>query len=214
MPPTFNAVNAFAGDVSERFTTPFAHPLGTKARDAAGNEYVLCTVGAGTGLAPEMCVVIGADFTITAVSATSHRGPIGVIADYTKIGLTSAYTTAVSSAQALWVQIYGRAFVQCSTGGDSSPSEAITTLQTTVMPRFRPVTSGATTPVGNLLLTSANVLTTVALYYIDGMTVADDVTVGEVSAVCNVSPTHSGARAAVWLNYPKIEPQLTVPGVT
>jgi len=207
-------VHSFGGNTSDLYTTPFPHALGTRARDANGNEYVLCTVGAATTLAPEMCVQIGSDFTIAAVGTNNRRASVGVIADLTKAGLTSALTTATSSGQACWVQIYGRAFVQCSTGADSSPSDAITTAQTTGQPHFRPPTSGATTPPGALLITTDCALTTVMRWLIEGMWVATDVTIDDASAVCNVSPTHTGGRAAVWLNYPYIEPRFTVPSVT
>lgn len=209
-------VRSYGGNTSDLYTTPFPHALGTRARDSAGNEYILCSVGALASVAPEMAVQINSAYTITPVTTGGHRGPIGVVADLDKAGNTSAGTSAVSSGQALWVQVYGRAFVQTGGGGlgDTSANHP-TTLLVSTETAFWPPTTVISTPVGQLVFSSdTQALTTLGHFYIYGMTVATDATVSDVSAVCNVCLTHGGHRTPVWLNYPHISRRLTVPSVT
>lgn len=197
---------SFPGGTSDGYTTPFPIALGTRARDNAGNEYVLCQTAAITTVAPEMCVSIAADWSIAPVTTGgTNKGMCGVVADLTKSGNTSAPVSAIPINTSVWVQIYGRAFVQVGTNA-SSPSDAAngpTTLSTSAYTQFYLPTS-ATTPVGVLTVVSDHLITTLSRWTVKGMYVAQDATVGDVSAVTAVSATHIGSRAAVWLNYPEI----------
>ena len=209
---------SFAGGVSESWTTPFPHALGTKARDSEGNEYVLCSTGALTTVAPEMVVLIGANWNVTPITEVGGQGPIGVVADYAKRGNTSAFSTAYPAARAIWVQIYGRAYIMYGGGGTSPSEHLLTTVRTSLGYRFHIPTSTASTPVGQPFATSANIGTTLSDYLITGMTVATDATIDVSGAsvlgpggttlglgVTKVSATHSGSVVAVWLNYPQAE---------
>jgi len=195
--------NTFGGGVSDTFTTPFPHALGTKARDANGNEYVFCQT-AGATAAPEMVVVIGADWGITPIGAVGAQGMIGVVPDYDRLGLTSARVSGYPTATGLWVQVYGRAFIMYGGGGVSPSESLLTTVRTSLGYRFHIATSTASTPVGQPRPTSGDgAETSLSDYLIWGMYVATDATpdasVGNVTAV---SATHSGSSVAVWMNYP------------
>lgn len=198
---------AFPGGTSELYTTPFPITPGTRARDSSGNEYVFCDF---TGnVYPEIAVIIGSDFTAQTPATTGWIGPLGVVADLGKNGNTSAPVSPWTSDQAGWVQIYGRAFVQVGANA-SSPSDAAngpTTVRTSAAIAFILPTS-ATTPAGVLDMVSDGInsgAVSDAVWQVQGMSVATDVSVGDVSAVTAVSATHYGARAAVFLNYPVVE---------
>ena len=204
---------SFAGGTSDVYTTPYPHAPGTKARDSAGNEYVFCTT-AGATSAPEMVVLIGADFSITPIGAAGGQGAIGVVVDYAKQGLTSARVSGYPTGTGLWVQIYGRAFIMYGGGGTSPSAHLLTPVRTSLGYRFHVPTSTASTPVGQVRATSDNVQTTLSDYMIEGMWVATDATPDASGAsvlhpngstalgVTKVSATHSGSTVAVWLNYP------------
>jgi len=209
---------SFAGGVSDSFTTPFPQPLGTKARDVDGNEYVLCQTGANTTVCPEQVVMIGADWVATPIGASGGIGAVGVVADYAKRGLTSAFVSAIPINTTVWVQIYGRAYMMHA-GGGTSPSEGLlTTVRTSLGYRFHIPTSTASTPVGQPIPTSVNIQTSLSDFIINGISVATDATPDASGAsvlgpggttlglgVTKVSATHSGATIAVWLNYPQAE---------
>ena len=194
----------FGGGVSDTFTTPFPHALGTKARDAAGNEYVLCQTGAVTTVSPEQVVVIGADWSITPIGAVGAFGMLGVVPDYDRLGLTSARVSPYPINTALWIQIYGRAYIMYDTPtGVASSGGALTTVRTSLAYRFHVHSSAATTPTGQPYATSADALSTLSDYLIVGMTVATDASPdASIGLVTLVSATHSGSDVAVWLNYP------------
>lgn len=208
----------FSGGVSESYTTPFPHALGTKARDAEGNEYVFCSTGAETTVCPEQVVVIGSNWNVVAIGAAGAQGPVGVVADYAKRGLTSAFSSAYAAATGIWVQIYGRAYIMYGGGGTSPSEHLLTTVRTSLGYQFHVPTSTASTPVGQVRATSDNALSTLSDYLIKGMTVATDATIDVSGAsvlgpggttlglgVTKVSATHSGSCVAVWLNYPRAE---------
>jgi hypothetical protein len=185
---------------SEVATTPFPIQLGTRMRDSAGNEYIYCdytgTVFAGTP------VQINSDFTAAKVGITG-RGAFGVV------------TSGGTSDNAGWVQIYGRAYVQLlgDTAAVSVSDNLPTTLSTTAQTKFwLPTTATSTGPEG-LRWTSGNVSTTSG-FYIDGLYVAHDASVGmpNLHNTSSVSPSnvsaitsHTGVDVAVWLNYPFIK---------
>lgn len=211
-----SGTQSFAGGVSDSWTTPFPHALGTKARDSFGNEYVFCSTGAATTVCPEQVVIINADWTISPIGEVGGQGMIGVVPDYQKRGLTSAFVSPVPASTALWIQIYGRAYIMYG-GGGVSPSESLmTTVRTSLGYKFHIATTVASSPVGQPRPTSDNIATTLSDYIITGMTVATDATPDAsgasilgpnnttVLAVTKVSATHSGSCVAVWLNYPQV----------
>lgn len=182
---------------SQTSPQPGAAPaLGALGRDTSGNVYVMCdavgTVHAGCA------VQINDDYTCQAL-ATSGRGRVGI-----------AQTTCTSDYY-LWVQIYGRAIVQLGMSG-VSPSDAAngpTTLSTSAITRFMLGTS-LSTP-NSVGWTSE---TSTSGYFIEGMNVASDVSLGDVSAVTSgngaggptgLTSTHTGNQCAVFLNYPYIK---------
>ena len=208
---------SFAGGVSDGFTTPFPHPVGTRARDGAGNEYVFCEFEGP--LAPESIVSISSAYVAQALTTTS-RGMIGVTPDYNKLGQDANTPTMHASyqwtsAMGGWIQIYGRGVVGIG-GADSSPSDAAngpTTVRTSDVIKFR-VPSTATTPLGIGILASGGRALSSGEGYITGMWIATDVTIGSVSAFVGTTgattePTntpsfHAVGRMAVWLNYPYV----------
>ena len=208
------ATNSFAGGVSVVFTTPYPHAVGTKARDADGNEYVF--VDFTSNAAPEMLVAISESFTASTLTTTS-KGAIGVVPDFAKLGQSANTPTMPASYQwtsdnAGWVQIYGRAYIGIS-GNDVSPSnDGATTVDTSARIIFkRPST--VVTPLGTPNLASGGLPGTSGTVVIVGMYVASDVTIADVSlmvgtsgAVCDTVPSfHAPGRTAVWLNYPHLE---------
>ena len=193
----------FPGGTSDYFTTPFPIALGTKARDNAGNEFVLCFTAAVATVAPEQCVMIGADYSLIPVVA-SGRGPVGVVADHTKSGNTSAPVSPIPIQTSVWVQVYGRAFVQVNAGG-TAEGAAWTSLLTSASLQLRIPTTLAASPPGQLSFTSdSNQLTTIQQYNIVGMTLATDATNTDATAITSVEKTHGGMRMPVWLNYPYV----------
>ena len=202
----------YPGGTSDYYTTPYPVALGTEARDGAGNKFVFCNTGSVSTCAPEQCVMIRSDWSITPVVA-SGRGQVGVIADLTKSGNTSAPVSPIPINTGVWVQIYGRAFVQVA-GGGSSASDAMSSLLTSAALQFKIPTTLAASPPGQLAFTTdTQAMTTIASYYIVGMTLAFDASVGDVSAITSVTQSHGGSRAAVWLNYPQID-AIQVPSST
>ena len=171
--------------------SPFAK--GTQMKDAAGNIYVWCEfTGPVYGGSP---VQINADFTAAQLAVTG-RGPVGVAQG------------ACTSDENGWVQVYGRSLVQLGMSG-VSPSDAAngpTTLQTSLATVFVLGTS-LTSPNGvGWVSGAAAAATTSLVYIIEGMYVATDVSVGDVSAVTSAT-SHSGNQTAVWLNFPHIRTQ-------
>ena len=189
---------------SEVATTPFPLQLGSRMRDAAGNEYIYVdftgSVYQGTP------VQINSDFTAAKVGITG-RGAFGVAC------------CAATSDNSGWVQIYGRAYVQLlgETAG-VSPSDAAnlpTTLSTTAQIKFwLPTTATSTGPEG-LRQTSGSICTTSG-FYIDGLFVAHDASPASLINLISTSLTspsnyttpqtsHTGHDIAVFLNYPIIK---------
>lgn len=162
-------------------------PLGSRARDEQGNEYILCDFL--TTVYKTQPVAINSNFQAD-VLGTSGRGNIGVVAE----------TATCTSDNWGWVQIFGRCQVMLGMSG-VSPSDAAngpTTLSTSAQTRFMLATS----------LTSPNGIgwtseTSTSGFLIDGMVVATDASVGDVTAVTSQA-AHTGNQIAVFLNYPKI----------
>lgn len=196
---------AFPGSTSDIYTTPFPISPGTRARDASGNEYVFCDFDAA--VYPEIVVAIDPDFTAAVPAVGAVNGPLGVVTHFLGMNDVSTATAPASGTtdQGGWVQIYGRAFVQVGANA-ASPSDAAngpTTARTSAATLFYLPTS-ATTPAGVLGTVSAPPETTTDSRWIaEGITVAVDVSLGEVSVVAPVSATHYGSRCAVFLNYPE-----------
>ena len=193
---------ASPGATSVVFTTPFPLQLGSRAKDSAGNEYVFCSFSDN--------VDVGAPVVITSAFAAARPGTTG----RGSVGVSAAYGT---SANAGWVQIYGRAMMQinCADNGGTapSPSDAAngpTTLSTSVPTRFKLSTS-LVSP--NALYWSSGNVSTGSGIYVEGMFVATDTSLGVspgVSEVCNTTSgvipivRHTGAQVAVFLNYPTL----------
>jgi len=171
-------------------TSVSPHQPGSRMRDANGNEYIWVDF-TGT-VSAEQPVAIVADRTAGPLG-TSGRGPVGIAQG------------SGTSNQTGWVQIYGRAFVMLGMSG-VSPSDAAngpTTAETSGQTVFSLATS-LTSPNG-IGWTSgpAQTLTSSIVHVIEGITVAQDVSLGDVSATTSAT-THTGNRVAVWLNYPYI----------
>lgn len=181
--------SAQAGTLADVFTTPYPHELGSRRRDAAGNEYVF--VDFTSTVYSRQPVEIASDFTAAPVGTTG-RGNIGIVADL---------SNSATSDNAGWVQIYGRCFVQLGMSG-VSPSDAAngpTTLSTSAQTKFMLATS-QTSPVGIGWTSDPSTNG----YWIAGMVVASDASPGDVSAVTSAT-SHTGAQIAVFLNYPRIQ---------
>lgn len=179
-------------------TSPFPLTVGSRAKDSAGNEYVLCSFTDEMN-AKQPCQISSA-FAATILAVTG-RGPIGVVC-----------ANQVTSGSIGWVQIYGKAMMMIidagSGGTQPSPSDAAngpTTLSTSVPTRFALSTS-LTSP-HSLTWVSGNTSTSSGIYAI-GITVAQDAAPASVSSVCdttNASARHTGAQISVFLNYPHLE---------
>lgn len=166
---------------------PFYRRPGQRARDGAGNEYVMVDLTATTY--SRQPLQINADFTAAPVGTTG-RGAFGVSAE------------EGTSDQWAWAQIFGRCFVQLGMSG-VSPSDAAngpTTLSTSAGTVFILATS-QTTPVGIGWVSDPS---SGGVYRIEGMWVASDASPGDVSAVTSAA-SHTGAQIAVFLNYPEIK---------
>lgn len=171
-------------------TSPPAIALGTRMRDAAGNEYLYVDfVGSVFGGTP---VEIFDDNTAQQLSTTG-RGRVGIACG------------AGTSNDFGWVQIYGRAFVQLGMSG-VSPSDAAngpTTLATVAGYNFFVLATSLTTPNGVGWVSGQAGLTSNSDYVIQGMWVATDTSPADVSAVTSAT-SHTGNQIAVWLNFPYI----------
>lgn len=178
-------------------TSPFPLALGSRAKDSAGNEYILCSatdeVNAGQP------VQISSAFAATILAVTG-RGPVGVVC-----------AGQVTSGAAFWVQIYGKCsmmIIDAGSGGTQpSPSDAAngpTTLSTSVPTRFALSTS-LTSP-HSFTWVSGNASTASGIYA-EGITVAQDAAPASVSAftaTTAASARHTGAAISVFLNYPQL----------
>jgi hypothetical protein len=160
-------------------------PLGTRAQDAAGNVYILCD--STSTLFSGLPVVIQDDYTCNTIATGVFTG---------RIGVNQANAT---SDQLVWVQVYGRAMMQVG-GSNVSPSELLTTVRTSAAIKFIVPTS-LSTPASLSHVTDASSVNTGLVM---GMWIANDVTLGDVSAVTS-SPSHTGSQVPVFLNYPYVQ---------
>lgn len=173
-------------------------PLGSRAKDNNGNEYLF--VAFGDAVNAKMVVRISSAFVAT-VLGTGGRGWLGVVC-----------ANNATSDSCGWVQIYGKAMIMIvdagSGGTQPSPSDAAagpTTLSTSAMTRFMLPTS-QTSPAA-LVALNGTVSTTSGIFA-EGILVADDADAAAVTAVCNTtdaSARHTGAQISVILNYPRLE---------
>ena len=164
--------------------------LGTVKRDALGNEYVFCSYA---NLVYAQLPVTISEVYDAAVLGTTGRGRVGVVAE------------EGSSDQGGWVQVYGRCLMQIGSSG-VSPSDAAngpTTLSTSVATRFY-LTPSQSTPIGmGWVSDQGSTSDAVSRYYVNGISVATDASMGDVSLVTSAA-SHTGIRVAVFLNYPYI----------
>jgi hypothetical protein len=182
------------GPTSEPVSTSNTIALGTKAVDASGNMWAFVNfTGTVYGLSP---VNIQPGSWTAAQLATTGRGPVGVSGGN------------MTSDQLGWVQVYGRTLIHLGMSG-VSPSDAAngpTTVNTSLQTVFV-LGSSLTSPNGvGWVSGAAAALTTGVNYVIEGMYVADDVSVGDVSATTSAT-SHPGNQTAVFLNFPYIRNQ-------
>jgi hypothetical protein len=184
-----------SGGTSCVYTTPWPVALGTRARDAEGNEYVFCDF---TGTVSEhQPVVISSDWTAAAVSTTG-RGSVGIV--QADVG---------TSDHGGWVLIYGRSMMMII-GTETAVSPSIdgngpTTLSTSAQTVFMLPTS-VVSP-GAFAWVSGNTSTTAGIF-VEGLTVATDASVSDsvslVTFTTGTSGAHTGSQVAVFLNYPRL----------
>ena len=99
-------------------TINYAHPLGTRAVDAAGNEYVYCE--AGQQVYSGVVVGISASYAVTTFVDAAHKGAVGVAQG------------DASSDTGIWVMIRGTTDARIA-GADSAATSACETWP----PRYR-----------------------------------------------------------------------------
>lgn len=174
-----------AGMTSDIFTTPYPHQLGTRMRDALGNEYVFVDFDAT--VYSRQPVLISSDFVASTIAVTG-RGLVGVA------------VAQNSSDTAGWAQIYGKCMMQIIKSGVSASDAANgpTTLSTSQATQFYIPTS-ITSPAA-FRWTTGNTSTGSGIR-IDGIFVATDAAPGDVSAKTSAT-SHSGSEISVFLNYP------------
>lgn len=160
-------------------------PLGTRATDNVGNVYILCD--SLNTLFSALPVVINDDYTCQLVTTGQFKGRIGIA----QAGCTSD--------QLVWVLVYGRTLMQVG-GNNTSPSDNLTSVDTTAQIKFVMPTS-LSTPASLSTVTDASSMNTA---YVAGMWIASDTTLGDVSAVTS-APSHTGAQVGVFLNYPYLQ---------
>lgn len=170
-------------------TTPPPGNLGARARDAEGNEYVLCSSSAT--VAQGQLVMIDAAFDVSALVVGTGRGRVGVVS-----------AAGATSDQLCWVQIYGACTMQIGMGG-VSPSDAAngpTTLSTSITTRFIVPTTLSTPAAPGWVSDNSSLAVN---FYIDNIFVATDADLTAVTAV-TLAATHTGHQVKVFLDYPSI----------
>jgi hypothetical protein len=148
---------------------------GTKARDGAGNEYVLCDFTAS--VYSGSCVLISNDGLYTAAPfVAGAQGSVGVCAE------------EGTSNQLGWVQIYG-ATTALDAGGTSA-------ADSTYLPG---AATSVSTPATGLAVSVGTSGATQSVI-IKGMFITGAATTATTSAT-----SHTGVQVPVWLNYPYVE---------
>lgn len=130
----------FPGNASDLYTTPWPVSLGDKARDAQGNEYIFCDF-AVTGASIGSVVVISPSHQCQPLAeSASVAGRVGVVV-----------AASPTTNQAGWVQVYGFALVQGSTGYSSAAASASDCSDTSTARAIVPTTV-VTSPLGAVAL--------------------------------------------------------------
>src|SRR3972149_6425524 len=162
---------------------------GQRARDGAGNEYILCEFSAvaysGT------TVLISQDGLYTAaVLSSGEQGSVGILVE------------GVTSDQYAWVQVYGYNSYAQESQGDS----AVSSLSLAC------AASSNSTPDVGLAVLAASSFTSAVLpahqYLIEGMFVVGSATTATTSAA-----SATGVAVPVFLNYPYVK-RVTVETIT
>ena len=147
---------------------------GTRARDGAGNEYVLLdlTFSAFNGVA----VLISRDGLFTAKAlASGDAGSVGIICEE---GTSNQYA---------WAQIYGaKSYVQFTSGSSLMTSTGL----------IQPATT-ASTPAGGLLGRTTSQGTSDATAQVIGLFPTSAITTATTAAT-----SATGFQASVWMQYP------------
>lgn len=150
---------------------------GSRAKDDAGNEYVLVdsTFAAFNGVA----VLISRDGLYTATAlASGNAGSVGIMAE------------EATSAQYGWAQIYGaKSYAQYTSGSSLATSTGI----------IQPATS-ASVPAGGLLGRTTSQASSEAITRVFGLYPTSAVTTATTAAT-----SATGFQGSVWLNYPFVE---------
>ncbi len=184
--PTAMISGSTSNPLSQTSPNPGANPpLGTRASDNLGNVYMLCD--SQSTLFSGLPVIINDDYTCQLVGTGLFKGRIGIC----QAGCTSD--------QLCWVMVYGRTLMQVG-GNNTSPSDNLTSVDTTAQIKFIMPTS-LSTPASLSTVTDASSMNTA---YVAGMWIASDTTLGEVSIVTS-APSHTGAQVGVFLNYPYLQ---------
>lgn len=103
----------FAGNASDVFTTPYPHTLGDKARDKDGNEYVFVDFAVSGASVGSLVVISAGHQAQPLAESASQAGRVGVVV-----------AVSPTTNQAGWVQVYGFALVQGSTGYAAAAASA------------------------------------------------------------------------------------------
>jgi hypothetical protein len=140
MPSLRPSAIGFAGNASDLYTTPYPHGLGDKARDSAGNEYVFVDFNVTGASVGSVVVIDGAHFATPLSQSASQAGRVGVVV-----------AASPTTNQAGWVQVYGFALVQGSTGYSSGAASASDCSDTSTLRAIVPTTV-VTSPLGAVAL--------------------------------------------------------------
>lgn len=199
MPGLTGPIDAFPGGTSATFnTSPLPLPVGTKGRDADGNEYILVSFSAAVSQGEW---VVMTDLNSASPMLTGSIGRVGVV-----------MSSLPTSNDAGWVQIYGLNLIsQASTVSDLvSPGIGGGLLRATTF---------ATTPLGtvdvilqvsqesNMIHGAWATQLTPAAAGIVGATDASWPTTYTTASSSPAGGQHSGMVLGVFLNYPWLDGQ-------
>jgi hypothetical protein len=175
-PDAFKAIKASATAlVGDSGTFPDYLLPGQRARDGAGNEFILVDLTATAYGGATVAISVDGLFTATPLKGGTHQGSVGLLVE------------PGTSAQYVWAQVYGyNAYAQTKTATTGVTSAYLCTATTTV-----------STP--NVGLEPIAAATTAAEYIIHGMFV-----VGAGSSAVTSATSSTGYAVPVFLNYPFI----------
>lgn len=175
-PDVFKQVrDVAAGIVGDSVSLPDYCTPGTRARDGAGNEYVMVNLDAS--VYPGVTVLIDSanDGTYFAIPLVGGRqGLVGVMAE------------KGTSNQWGWAQIYGYTTAQDSTATSAADSTYVPTAATSV-----------STPAAGMAAIAGTSAIAATVFLIKGFFIVGAATTATTSAT-----SHTGVQVPVFLNYP------------